>query len=138
MTQQDMFTQKLSKAQEDMMSRITAALTGMGCKWVIITPDGTRHGNMEAVASSEYHPNGRKKRRPLKYRFGFKSGYVTPFIKDLQVGQTAVIPFHESMTPNEVQSSASSMANRLWGKQQSKVILNYKNKAVEVTRTGGL
>lgn len=132
--QQDLFTKTLTKAQMDMLGRITHALHGMGCQFVIVTPNGEKYGNMreeEAKAT-------KGKRRPLKFAFGFKTNYVKPYLKDLGVGQVAEIPFHDVMTVTDLVSAASSTALHMWGKGTATVLANTKTKMVEVLRTGGI
>ena len=135
MTQMDMFTKSLTKAQQEMLGRITHALHGMGCKFFIVTPDGEKYGNIkeEAVPAK---PQRRK--RPLKFAFGFKTNYVKPYLKDLDVGQVAEIPFHEVMTVTDLVSTASSTATHMWGKGAATVMAYTKNRTVEVLRTGGI
>lgn len=132
MTQLNMFTKELTKAQVDMLGRIAHALHGMGCQFVIVTPDGEKYGTLEAKEP-------KAARRPLKHPFGAKSSYVRPYLEKLEVGQVAEVPVTGTeFTPSEVISACSALACRLWGNGQATSAYNDKTGMVEVLRTGGM
>jgi hypothetical protein len=131
MTQRDLFTKELNKAQLEMLGRMGHTLTNMGCQWVIVTPDGEKYGNMRE--------EDKNKRRPLKHPFGAKTAYVRPYMETLEVGQVAEIPVGGSgFDATEVINACSSLACRLWGNGQATSAYNSKTNMVEVLRTGGM
>ena len=131
MTQRDLFTKELNKAQLEMLGRMGHTLTNMGCQWVIITPDGEKYGNIRE--------EDKNKRRPLKHQWGVKTAYVRPYMETLEVGQVAEIPVDSSgFTPSEIINACSSLACRLWGNGQATSAYNSKTDMVEILRTGGM
>lgn len=131
MTQRDLFTRELSKAQVEMLGRIGHTLTNMGCQWVIVTPDGEKYGNIRE--------EDKNKRRPMKHQWGVRTAYVRPYMETLEVGQLAEIPVAGSgFNPTEVINACSSLACRLWGNGQATSAYNSKTDKVEILRTGGM
>lgn len=137
MTQIDMFTtdnKTLTRAQRDMLGRMMHALSAMNCKFLVITPEGEKYGNMR-----EDDKPAKGKRRPLKHPFGVKAAYVRPYLETLDVGQVVEIPVEGSdFTATEIVNACSSLACKLWGNGQATTAFNPKTKMVEVLRTGGI
>jgi hypothetical protein len=126
MKQLNMFERgKLSPLQREQLDKITATLNGMGCSYIIKTPDKEVLSNKEI---STVH-----KRRPLKYPFGTWTNYIKPFIKDLKEGEVAFIPDGE-FDNDDLLKNVNSTAANLWGPKT--YIAVSREGGVEIMRGG--
>jgi hypothetical protein len=78
----------------------------------------------------------RKKRAPSRNPLGFLRGYLMPYLKPMKVGDVCVIPVPNTSDIKEIQGSAASMSNVLWGKGNYKTMRNNDTGNVEVLRMG--
>ena len=135
MTQMNMFEEKsktLSPLQAAQVEKIAGLLQNMGCKYLIVLPDGVQLGNSDAlkVMVSKIAP---KKKRPLMYPMGTWSNYIRPFIKDLKEGEVAVIPFG-TFPPDALAKNVCAAANELWGRKS--YVSAVREDGVEILRGG--
>ena len=115
---------QMSKIQEVVLKRAIVMLEGMKCSYAIIDPFGNKHG---LLAVKEKPINARK------YPHGERSSYTRSYIHLMQVGDVVGIPFGK-FKGHEVQVSATSSANRAWGKGSLTTTLNRASQTVEVMR----
>lgn len=85
------------------INRAIKVLENTGCQYVVITPDGTRIGEL-----------GKGKKAKSEYRKGDILNHVLPHIKDTKAGEMAFIPLG-TFNPRSVASSLSSWCSRNWG-----------------------
>lgn len=138
--QNDLFDKRLTDGQRALLKRLTDALAGMGCKYLIKTPDGEiiSLGIKPATPAPAAPPLKAHKRGPLKYPYGYVTNYVRPFMRNILPGQVAEIPFHDVLTPDEVANGACKEAARQWGNGTYTSNINHETKTVEVLRTDGI
>lgn len=123
--------QKLHPQQLEMLERIAAALSNMGCKWVIIQPDGVQRGNMEVKVAKGKH-------RKLKYPYGTIAKYIGPYVDGLKIGERVDIPFHDTIDEADILGAVSARACKMWGNGMHSASINRKTKNVEVHYHGGI
>jgi hypothetical protein len=59
-----------------------------------------------------------------------------PYLKPMKVGDVAVIPIPNNSDVKEIQGSAASISNVMWGKGNYKTMRNANTGNVEVLRMG--
>lgn len=128
--QKDLFEKGLSPLQKEQLGRIAHMLDGMGCKFVLMTPDGDRYGNTDAVKIVKAKLHERKK-RPLKYPMGTWSNYIKPYLVDLKEGEVALIPYGD-FDREDLARNVCATANTLWGKKS--YISAPRDNGVEIMR----
>jgi hypothetical protein len=69
------------------LKRAINTLTALGCQFAVITPEGERFGELEAVTQ--------KKKRKNKYKQGELKSYVEPFLASVEVGKDFTVPCGE-------------------------------------------
>lgn len=114
----------MNDIQKKALDNALKLLTGLGCQYVVIDPEGNKHGE---IAPS------RKKRAPSKYPMGTYSNYLKPYIVNLDVGGSADVPFSQ-FDGFDLQGSIASLANKLWGANAHMTSVNKDKKIVEVIR----
>jgi hypothetical protein len=60
--------------------------------------------------------------------------HYEPYVRDLQVGEVAEIPFNEEMTCLAIQSSLTARLSTWWGKGSYATSRNDKTQKLEVIR----
>lgn len=91
-------------------SRVESAVSKAGGALKIILPDGTEYGSLEVVVKKP-----RAKRRTID-RNGFNvKDFVATNLRNLEVGDVAVIPTPKCMTIVELQSAVASFAHNSMG-----------------------
>jgi len=78
----------------------------------------------------------RKKRAQSRNPLGFLRAHIMPHLKPLKVGDVAVIPVPNNSSIKEIQGSAASISNVLWGKGNYKTMRNLETGNCEVLRMG--
>lgn len=126
--QMDMFKKVFSQLQKTQLKRIETMLTGMGCVYKIRTPDGETHSNREEVKVSK---GGRK----LAYPMGTWAAYIEPYLKDLKIGEVALVPKGEFEIA-KLQQNVSSYAIKLWG--NGAAVTARREDGVEVMRVAAI
>jgi hypothetical protein len=103
----------MSELRQIALSKALAMLRGAGTKYIVIDGDGTEftHGDLKlAPPPSEVKPRTRNVQVPM----GTYHKMYEPILKDLQPGQTAVIPYN-GLEPKGMQSACSAWCNKPWG-----------------------
>ena len=123
---------KLSPLQQQQLERICAALTGMGCRFGIMTPDGTHMGTDAFVPKKT--PG---KKAPPKYPVGSLRNHIRPYLQNIQTGQVGYVP----VAPYDfetIQASICSYLRETWGQNTYTTSIDRKQGHVEVLRTDGI
>jgi hypothetical protein len=110
------------------LQRMIKFISGAGCKFKIITPDGEEFGELEVK------PMGSKTRGPLERPYGELINFYKPQIKlDAPVGSVQEISSGE-YPPLRIQSGVCSLLHREWGKDNYTTCINNKTKSIEILR----
>lgn len=105
-------------------------------QYIIVLPTGEQiiEGDLKLhVPDAE---PARKKRAQSRNPLGFLRGHIMPYLKPLNVGDVAVIPVPNNSSIKEIQGSAASISNVLWGKGNYKTMRNMETGNCEVLRMG--
>jgi len=111
-------------------------LNAIRAQYIIVLPTGEQiiQGDLKLHVPDETPP--KKKRAQSRNPLGFLRGHIMPYLKPMKVGDVAVIPVPANSDVREIQGSAASMANVLWGKGNYKTMRNNDTGNVEVLRMG--
>tara|TARA_R110000868_G_scaffold3730_2_gene23090 strand:- start:109 stop:477 length:369 start_codon:yes stop_codon:yes gene_type:complete len=104
----------MSELRQIALSKALAMLRGAGTKYIVIDGDGTEfiHGDLKlAPPAPEVKPRTRKVLVPM----GTYNNVYEPILKDLQSGQTAVIPYN-GLDSKGLQSACTAWCSKQWGK----------------------
>jgi len=118
-------TNELTMLQKNMLVKIEMMLQNMGCTYLIKTPDGEVHSTLP----KEFE----KKKRVITVKHGAIKQHVTPYVEQLQPGQSVYIPVN-NFPIYSVQSSAGQVAKGLWGERSWMTTLHRDKDAVELLR----
>jgi hypothetical protein len=108
--------------QEVTLKKALAMLDAVGCEYHI------------AVEGQEFGaPIGKKPKSGAKYGYGVLTEHIKKYAQNLQVGQTASIPF-EDFDVNGLQSVVSSYVCRVFGNGSCITSRNKENQSIDVIR----
>lgn len=99
-------------------------------------PESYKHGTISVAqkASTVVSKTGKK----YMYPRGYLLNYLEPLMKNMQVNELveapAVHPDGTKLSLYALQSSASNVGNKLWGRSSVTTSMNAKNKTVEILR----
>ena len=105
-------------------------------QYIIVLPTGEQiiQGDLK-LHVPDAEPQ-RKKRAQSRNPLGFLRGHIMPYLKTLNVGDVAEIPVPNTSSLKEIQGSAASIANTIWGKGNYKTMRNMETGNIEVLRMG--
>lgn len=111
-------------------------LNAVRAQYIIVLPTGEQiiEGDLK-LHVPDATPQ-RKKRAQSRNPLGFLRGYIMPYLKPMKVGDVCVIPVPNNADVKEIQGSAASISNVLWGKGNYKTMRNATTGNVEVLRMG--
>ena len=85
------------------IGRAIQALENMGCQYIVVTPDGTKYGELK-----------KPKKAKSQYRKGQVLDHVLPHIENIKAGEVGFIPWGD-FKKSSVASTLSSYCSRNWG-----------------------
>ena len=111
-------------------------LNAIRAQYIIVLPTGEQiiEGDLQ-LHVPDATPK-RKKRAPSRNPLGFLRGHIMPYLKPMKVGDVVVIPVPNNSDVKEIQGSAASISNVLWGRGNYKTMRNATTGNVEVLRMG--
>lgn len=71
----------MNSFEQTSFTRAINILKALKCEFAVISPDGTKHGDLKLATEKQ----------EKEYGYGEITGYVEEFVKDMEVGQTLVI-----------------------------------------------
>jgi hypothetical protein len=106
-------------------------LNAIRAEYIIVLPTGETitQGNLVLATMEE-----RKQRAASRHPHGFLNKHILPYLKDMQVGDVAVIPVPNGANMKEIQGSGASIASKLWGNGNYKTMRNDNKNQLEVLR----
>lgn len=120
----------MKEIQQKYLQTAIRQLSILPVKFAVIDDNGNKYGDLEIVVDT-----GRKRKKFL-YPKGAISSYVMPFIKDLKVGDVAVIPVQD-WNRKTLSSGLTACASRLWGNESYTSCTSKDLNNFELMRTGG-
>ena len=111
-------------------------LNAVRAQYIIVLPTGEQiiEGDLK-LHVPDATPQ-RKKRAQSRNPLGFLRGHILPYLKPMKVGDVAVVPVPNNSSIKEIQGSAASISNVLWGKGNYKTMRNLETGNCEVLRMG--
>jgi hypothetical protein len=111
-------------------------LNAVRAQYIIVLPTGEQiiQGDLK-LHTPDAVPQ-RKKRAQSRNPLGFLRKYLMPYLKPMQVGDVVVIPVPNGANMKEIQGSAASISNIIWGKGNYKTMRNAETGNLEVLRMG--
>jgi hypothetical protein len=101
------------------------------------TSEVYKHGTLTSIEAVK-PTKVAKKKKALRYAFGYLKKYVEPQVRNMKVGELLEIssqhPDGTSISLYSLQSSVCNAAGNLWGFGSVTTSMNPKNKTVEVLR----
>ena len=118
----------MKEIQQKYLQAAIRQLSILPVKFAVIDDEGNKYGTLEITEE--------RKRKKFLYPKGAITVYVLPYIKDLTVGDVAVIPYKD-WNRKSLQSGLTACASRLWGNNSYTSCASKDTNHVELMRTGG-
>jgi hypothetical protein len=109
-------------------------LNAIRAQYIIVLPTGEQiiEGDLK-LHVPDATPQ-RKVRSQSRHPHGFLNNHILPYLKDMKIGDVAVIPVPSGADMNEIQGSGASIAAKLWGNGNYKTMRNATTGNLEVLR----
>ena len=109
-------------------------LNAIRAQYIIVLPTGEQiiQGDLK-LHVPDAKPQ-RKVRAQSRHPHGFLNNHILPYLKDMKIGDVAVIPVPSGADMNEIQGSGASIAAKLWGNGSYKTMRNDTTGSLEVLR----
>jgi hypothetical protein len=109
-------------------------LNAIRAQYIIVLPTGEQiiEGDLK-LHVPDATPQ-RKVRSQSRHPHGFLNNHILPYLKDMKIGDVAVIPVPSGADMNEIQGSGASIAAKLWGNGSYKTMRNATTGCLEVLR----
>ena len=109
-------------------------LNAIRAQYIIVLPTGEQiiQGDLK-LHVPDAEPAKRPK-RPPRHPHGFLNQHILPYLKDLKVGDVAVVPVPNGANMDEIQGSGASISSKLWGNGNYKTMRNATTGCLEVLR----
>lgn len=118
----------MKEIQQKYLQTAIKQLSILPVKFAIIDDAGNQYGDLEITVEKI------RKRKKSAYPKGLITAYVMPFIKDLTVGDVAVVPFGD-WDKKSLNSGLTACASRVWGNGSYTSCTSKDH--IELMRTGG-
>jgi len=109
-------------------------LNAIRAQYIIVLPTGEQliQGDLQLHVPDD-KPQ-RKVRTQPRHPHGFLNNHILPYLKDMKIGDVAVVPVPNGASMNEIQGSGASIAAKLWGNGSYKTMRNDITGNLEVLR----
>ena len=109
-------------------------LNAIRAQYIIVLPTGEQiiQGDLQ-LHVPDAKPQ-RKVRAQSRHPHGFLNNHILPYLKDMKIGDVAVVPVPNGADMNEIQGSGASIAAKLWGNGSYKTRRYDKTGCLEVLR----
>jgi hypothetical protein len=118
---------KFGGVKEKALVQALLTLQALGCSYKILTADG------KLLEQGSIDDGKTRRHRRTDREYGSLAAYYKPFIENLQVGGTAVIPFNPEFQPEDLRSSVTARMASSWGKGSYTTMFD-KSKNLEIFR----
>ena len=118
----------MKEIQQKYLQTAIKQLSILPVQFAIIDDMGNQYGDLEVAVEKV------RKRKKSAYPKGSITAYVMPFIKDLTVGDVAVVPFGD-WDKKSLNSGLTACASRIWGNGSYTSCTSKDH--IELMRTGG-
>ena len=109
-------------------------LNAIRAQYIIVLPTGEQiiQGDLKLHVPDATPP--KKVRTQSRHPHGFLNQHIMPYLKDMKVGDVAVVPVPKTADMDEIQGSSASIAAKLWGNGNYKTMRNANTGNLEVLR----
>jgi hypothetical protein len=109
-------------------------LNAIRAQYIIVLPTGEQiiQGDLK-LHVPDATPT-KKPRAQSRHPHGFLNQHIMPYLKDMKVGDVAVVPVPKTADMDEIQGSSASIAAKLWGNGSYKTMRNANTGNLEVLR----
>ena len=109
-------------------------LNAIRAQYIIVLPTGEQiiQGDLKLHVPDATPP--KKPRAQSRHPHGFLNQHILPYLKDMKVGDVAVVPVPKTADMDEIQGSSASIAAKLWGNGNYKTMRNANTGSLEVLR----
>lgn len=109
-------------------------LNAIRAQYIIVLPTGEQiiQGDLQLHVPDATPV--KKPRAQSRHPHGFLNQHILPYVKNMKVGDVAVVPVPSGADMNEIQGSSASIAAKLWGNGSYKTMRNYTTGNLEVLR----
>ena len=109
-------------------------LNAIRAQYIIVLPTGEQIIQGDLKLHVPDAKPAKKVRAQSRHPHGFLNQHILPYLKDMKVGDVAVVPVPSGADMNEIQGSSASIAAKLWGNGSYKTMRNYTTGNLEVLR----
>ncbi len=104
-------------------------INSLPVQYKIIDDDGNEYGELEVKIIKRT----KKPRSERQFKFGEQKAYYLPYIKDMQVGDIAIIPF-DKYVGEHLRGGVAAWACKYWGTGSHVSTCNQEKQIIEVLR----
>ena len=112
----------------------TRLLNAIRAQYIIVLPTGEQIIQGDLKLHVPDATPAKKPRAQSRHPHGFLNQHITPYLKDMKVGDVAVVPVPKTADMDEIQGSSASIAAKLWGNGSYKTMRNANTGNLEVLR----
>ena len=109
-------------------------LNAIRAQYIIVLPTGEQIIQGDLKLHVPDATPAKKPRAQSRHPHGFLNQHITPYLKDMKVGDVAVVPVPKTADMDEIQGSSASIAAQLWGNGNYKTMRNANTGSLEVLR----
>lgn len=109
-------------------------LNAIRAQYIIVLPTGEQIIQGDLKLHVPDATPAKKPRAQSRHPHGFLNQHITPYLKDMKVGDVAVVPVPKTADMDEIQGSSASIAAKLWGNGNYKTMRNANTGNLEVLR----
>ena len=109
-------------------------LNAIRAQYIIVLPTGEQIIQGDLKLHVPDATPAKKPRAQSRHPHGFLNQHITPYLKDMKVGDVAVVPVPKTADMDEIQGSSASIAAKLWGNGNYKTMRNANTGSLEVLR----
>lgn len=109
-------------------------LNAIRAQYIIVLPTGEQIIEGDLKLHVPDATPAKKPRAQPRHPHGFLNNHILPYLKDMKVGDVAVVPVPKTADMDEIQGSGASIAAKLWGNGNYKTMRNANTGNLEVLR----
>ena len=109
-------------------------LNAIRAQYIIVLPTGEQIIQGDLKLHVPDATPAKKVRTQSRHPHGFLNQHIMPYLKDMKVGDVAVVPVPKTADMDEIQGSSASIAAKLWGNGNYKTMRNANTGNLEVLR----
>ena len=116
--------------QTEALERAIKLLAAAGCKYAIVTADGTKLGTLELATAAPAKP-----RRQMRFPVGTLKAYYAPYVAKVGPGDAVMIPygeFSDQASKDALRAALCGYCSKAWGNKS--YISHMNSQGIELLR----